>query len=184
MGCPLAIDSPRAYDFTATFVGLDGSGKSKIVFRLTTKDAPSEYLALPTPGVTYSEFLQEKSTFRIYDCGGFGRYREQWGYYVHHSDAVVFVIDHTDKDRLARARTELAEVAQKCKARKIPLLVVINKTDLTTKPTAQEVSKTINAGEGEPAYEITECSADTNTGVDSTRDWLFNLVQQKVRAPE
>jgi small GTP-binding protein len=184
MGCPLTIDTPTSNDFTATFVGLDGSGKSKIVFRLTKTDAPSEYLALPTPGVAYSAFLQEKTTVRIYDCGGLGRYREQWGYYIQQSDAVVFVIDRTDKHRLERACVELAEVAGKCKAKRIPLLVAINKTDLTTKPTTQEVLKITNADQGEPEYQITECSAETNTGVQSTRDWLLSRVDQKHRRPQ
>jgi GTPase SAR1 family protein len=141
MGCPLAIDCPRVYDFTATFVGLDGSGKSQIVFCLTTGSAPSDYLALPTPGVAYSQFLQEKSTLRIYDCGGLGRYREQWSCYVHKSDAVVFVIDRSEKERLGRARAELVEVAEKCKGKGTAMLVAINKTDLKAKVTLEEIKK-------------------------------------------
>jgi GTPase SAR1 family protein len=110
--CPLAIDCPRVYDFTATFVGLDGPGTSQIVFRLTTDSPPSDSLALPTPGVAYSQFLQEKSTLRIYDCGGLGRYHEQWSCYVHKSDAVVFVIDRSEKERLGRAGAELVEIGK------------------------------------------------------------------------
>jgi small GTP-binding protein len=184
MGCPLAIDAPRASDFAVAFVGLDGAGKSQIVFRLTTEEAPSQYLALPTPGAAYSEFLQGKSTFRVYDCGGLGRYREQWGRYVRQSDAVVFVIDGADRGRLGRARAELAGVSAQCGASGAPLLVVVNKTDLKAGITTEEIAKSAAPGAGGAGYDVAECSAATSTGVQAVRDWLFNHVQRKARAPE
>jgi small GTP-binding protein len=183
MGCPITVDVAQVFEYTVTFVGLDGSGKSHIVFRLTNNDASRQYVSIPTAGVAYGEFLQGLSTFHIYDCGGLGRYREQWLYYVEQSDAVIFVIDRSDKTRMGRVRAEIADIIKKCKAQDIPLLVLANKTDLRSKLTIQDFAKITKIAEAEIEYDIRECSALSNEGIQAAKDWVISHIRQKRANP-
>jgi signal recognition particle receptor subunit beta len=62
------------------------------------------------------------------------------------------------------------------------MLVAINKTDLKSKVTLEEIKKASIPARAE--YEFVECSAVTSAGVQGVREWLSNHVQQKARLPE
>jgi small GTP-binding protein len=179
MGCPITVDVAQVFEYTLTFVGLDGCGKSHIVFRLVTNDASSQYVSIPTAGVAYAEFPQGLSMFHIYDCGGLGRYREQWLYYVEQSDAVIFVIDRSDKNRMGRVRSEIADIIKKCKTKEISLLILVNKVDLKSKLTLQDIAKITKVAEADMDHEIKECSAVSNEGIQTARDWVIAHIRQK-----
>ena len=121
------------------------------------------------------------STFRIYDCGGMGRYRSEWAYYIEQSDAVAFVIDKTDKDRMGRVREEIADVIKQYSELQIPLLILVNKSDMRSKLSTTDIATITKISEARLDYIIRECSAESGEGIISARDWLLAHIKPKTR---
>lgn len=181
MGCQISVEASQVFNRTVTFVGLDGSGKSAIAFNMVSNDSSSRYVPVPTAGVAYWELPMGGSTFRIYDCGGMGRYRSEWSYYIEQSDAVAFVIDKTDKDRMGRVREEIADVIKQCTKLQIPLLILVNKTDQKSKLSTTDIATITKINESRLDSMIKECSAETGEGIITARDWLLAHIKPKVR---
>jgi small GTP-binding protein len=185
MGGHVSIRAEYDLHRAVAVVGLDGSGKSQVVFKMLADLSPSPpapYLPIPTAGVAYSEFSEGKLTFGVYDCGGMARYREQWPHFVKESDGVVFVIDRTDSARIVRIREEIAEIIDLCASLDTPLLVLVNKSDLNSEmrvPDPPIVNKLLDA---RLDYTVKECSATTGDGIADARNWIVNQIQEKSRA--
>ena len=68
----------------------------------------------------------------VYDMSGQGRYREGWSFFYPDVDGIFFVIDCSDRDRIAIAQEVLQEMARHpgLARRKIPFVILANKQDL------------------------------------------------------
>jgi GTPase SAR1 family protein len=161
---------------------LDGSGKSEIVFRMLSNGALGQYIAIPTPGVAYSEFSLGKSTVGIFDCGGMARYRDQWASFVQQSDGVVWVIDRTDSERLVRVHEEITDIIGLCASLELPLLVLVNKSDLKSNQEIPDRFIVNHALEAHVDYTVKECQATSGEGILAARDWLVNRIESNARA--
>jgi ADP-ribosylation factor-like protein 6 len=113
-------------------VGLDNSGKSTLINHLKPKKSAS-YEVAPTVGFSVETFDRDKLRFTVIDMSGAGTYRSLWETYYADVQAIIFVIDSTDKIRMCVAKDELdallahADVKRNATA---PLLVFANKMDL------------------------------------------------------
>ena len=87
----------------------------------------------PTPGLSLVEFTKDRVKWRVWDMSGQGRFRNLWGYYSGHVQAIVFVVDVAD-DRVAVARDELQTLLDqpRVKESKLPILLFANKQDLSS----------------------------------------------------
>ena len=63
---------------------------------------------------------------------GQGRFRNLWAYYSAHVEAIIYVVDVSDTDRIATARDELQSLLDQPRVRDmhLPLLLFANKADL------------------------------------------------------
>ena len=84
-----------------------------------------------------------------------------------HSHAVVFVVDATDVDRLGLARKELHQLFRHPALKKMPLLVLCNKSDGQTQPTENPVHA--EAPAPAPAPADSSDSDDADEGKDAPR---------------
>jgi ADP-ribosylation factor-like protein 1 len=67
---------------------------------------------------------------QVWDLGGQTGLRPYWRCYYQDTNAVVYVIDSADKDRLEVARQELELMLQEEELRGAPVLILANKQDL------------------------------------------------------
>lgn len=58
-------------------------------------------------GFQVEEFAKNNINFTIYDMSGQGRYRSLWEHYYEDAQAVIFVVDSTDRIRICVAKEEL-----------------------------------------------------------------------------
>ena len=72
-----------------------------------------------------------EETCIVYDMSGEGRYRASWAFFYPEVDAVFFVIDSNDYDRIDLSREILSDIARHpgLKGREIPFVIISNKTD-------------------------------------------------------
>jgi GTPase SAR1 family protein len=65
----------------------------------------------PTVGSNTEHFTFKNLRFLLWDVGGQASLRASWTSYLANTDAVVFVFDSTDRERVGLAREELHRVA-------------------------------------------------------------------------
>jgi ADP-ribosylation factor-like protein 6 len=112
-------------------VGLDNSGKSTIINKL--KPAQTKVMDIvPTVGFTVEKFAFSNVAFTVFDMSGQGRFRNLWEHYYHEAEAIIFVVDSSDKLRMVVAKEELDLLLSHSdiKSKRIPFLFLANKMDL------------------------------------------------------
>ena len=86
-------------------VGLDAAGKTTILYQLKLGE---QLTAIPTIGFNVEEVTYKNITFTMWDVGGQKRLREMWRYYFQNTQAVIYVVDCSDHERLeTEAKEEL-----------------------------------------------------------------------------
>ena len=76
---------------------------------------------------------------QVWDLGGQTGLRPYWRCYYQDTNAVVYVIDSSDKERLEVARQELELMLQEEELRGVPVLILANKQDLPNAMNEQEI---------------------------------------------
>merc|ERR1739847_252565 len=78
-------------------LGLDNSGKTSILKRLSDEDIST---IMPTQGFNIKSLVHEGFKLNVWDIGGQKTIRAYWSNYFEASDALVYVIDSSDSRRL------------------------------------------------------------------------------------
>eukprot|EP00731_Ephydatia_muelleri_P037258 Em0429g8a len=112
-------------------IGLDNSGKTTIINALKPQTAKATTI-VPTIGFNVEVFSHANISFTVFDMSGQGRYRTLWEHYYKETEAIIFVIDSSDKLRIPVAKDELDLLLQNADMaeRRVPILFLANKMDL------------------------------------------------------
>ena len=117
---------------------------------------------------------------------GQGRYRGMWEYYYQHVQAIIFVVDATDKKRIGVARDELDKLVDNPDVRRSKplILIFVNKNDVQSDDVmqAQQVETVLRLSTTMAArslkYHVVSSSARTNAGVAEGLRWLSEELSQ------
>ncbi len=92
----------------------------------------STFEVTPTVGFQVEEFAKNNLHFTVYDMSGQGRYRSLWEHYYADVQAIIYVVDSTDKIRMCVAKEELDQLLnhEDIKRSKAPILFYANKVGL------------------------------------------------------
>ena len=171
---------------TVMICGLDNSGKSSIVSYLKPTDISKEVIFInPTVGFTLEKFTKYHYKWSCWDMSGFGRYRHFWCHYFQYVEGIIFVVDVTDKARVAVAKDELTKVLDHADVvrNKTPVLVLYNKIDAAQKRMSSvQISKILhlnNKAKLKSPVQVQDCSALRGTGIDEGVRWLVDAIEMK-----
>lgn len=89
--------------------GLDNAGKTTIVKRIMGEDVNT---VSPTLGFIIKTIDYEGYKLNIWDVGGQKTLRSYWRNYFEKTDALIWVVDATDRLRIDDCRTELHGLLQ------------------------------------------------------------------------
>merc|ERR1711862_766913 len=104
--------------------------------------------------------VHEGFKLNVWDIGGQKTIRPYWSNYFESSDALVYVIDSSDRRRLDESGAELKELLAEDKLGGIPLLVFANKQDLMQATPAEEITSSLDlASIKDRTWTIQACSA-------------------------
>ncbi|XP_014257460.1 E3 ubiquitin-protein ligase TRIM23-like [Cimex lectularius] len=153
-------------------LGLDGAGKSSILFKLKQNEFMS--YRSPTIGFNVEPIEYKNLRFNIWDIGGQPKLRPLWKHYFLNTQAVVFVVDSNDKERLPEASLELAKLVSEKDLKEAALLILANKQDLNTCEGLEAITEALGASKlccGH-SWHLQACSAQTGAGLYQGLDWL------------
>ncbi|CDS38309.1 ADP ribosylation factor protein 8B [Echinococcus multilocularis] len=155
-----------------TLVGLQYSGKTTFVNVIATGQYCEDMI--PTVGFNMKKITKGKVSIKIWDIGGQPRFRSMWERYCRGVNAVLFMVDAADRDKLGAARNELHALLEKSQLAGIPVLVLGNKRDLPGALTEVELIEALSL-RAIPNREICcySISCKEQDNIDITLQWLL-----------
>ena len=97
------------------------------------------------------------------------------------TDAIVFVVDSVDVERLEEAKMELMRTAKSPDNSQVPILILANKQDLPGARDPKEIEKHLGLHELGPGhlYHIQPACAITGEGLDDGLDVLYEMIGKR-----
>lgn len=159
------------------FVGLNNSGKSHIIHSLLNEGMYDEYVSVSTCLADYHELPLGSTYLKLIDTGGQGRYRCNWIKFIDQSDAVIFVIDKTDHERMSVVKDEIQPILQQCANKNKPCLIMANKCDLDRSLSISNIEAITQASKSLCNYKIIESSAKNGDGLKTGKEWIIKQIR-------
>ncbi|KAJ3205620.1 Arf GTPase arl1 [Dinochytrium kinnereticum] len=155
-------------------LGIDGAGKTTILYRMQIGEVVT---TIPTIGFNVETVTYKNIKFQVWDLGGQTSIRPYWRCYYANTDAIIYVVDSADRERIGITKTELSQMLEEEELRTASLLVFANKQDVKGAMTAAEVAEELGLSDLKSRqWTIFKCSALTGDGLTEGLDWLVNAV--------
>ena len=151
-------------------VGLDAAGKTTILYKLKLDE---NVTTIPTIGFNVETVSYKKINFTMWDVGGQDKIRPLWRHYYSNVNAVIYVVDSNDRERMGEARDELHKMLSDEQLKNATVLVLANKQDLPHAMNASEMTDKLNLHQlKQKNWFIQPCCAVTGEGLFEGLDWL------------
>jgi small GTP-binding protein len=166
--------------YTIGLVGIDNAGKTTIMEIFTKKQLSK---TVPTVGINLDQMSFSFIDFSlgILDFGGQSNFRLLWVDYINTVDAIIYVIDASDHERLQESLNEFNRMLNLSEHRPRPILVLANKADLPNtmpadfiKQRIEEISEISNRD-----WSVIETSAITTQGLVPMMNWVYEKLTGK-----
>ena len=155
-------------------LGLDGAGKTTILYRLQLGEVVT---TIPTIGFNVETLNYKNIRFQVWDLGGQTSIRPYWRCYYANTDAVIYVVDSADKERISTSKEELIAMLDEEEMKDAALLVFANKQDIPGSMTAAEVGNKLGlTSMKNRQWTIMKCSALKGEGLQEGLDWLVQTI--------
>ncbi|XP_015372025.1 PREDICTED: ADP-ribosylation factor-like protein 1 [Diuraphis noxia] len=156
-------------------LGLDGAGKTTILYRLQVGEVVT---TIPTIGFNVEQVTYKNIKFQVWDLGGQTSIRPYWRCYYSNTDAVVYVIDSVDRERMGIAKDELMYMLKEEELNGAILTILANKQDVEGCMNVTEIHQALGLDSlKNRTFQIFKTSAKKGIGLDEAMDWLCNTLQ-------
>ncbi|PAA79175.1 hypothetical protein BOX15_Mlig034159g1, partial [Macrostomum lignano] len=158
-------------------LGLDGAGKTTILYRLQVGEVVT---TIPTIGFNVETVQYKNLKFQVWDLGGQTSIRPYWRCYYSNTDAIIYVVDSMDRERMGVSKQELVSMLEEEELRKAILVVLANKQDIQGCMTVPEVANALGLSViKNRKYQIFKTSAVKGEGLDEAMEWLSSAITQQ-----
>ncbi|XP_061182432.1 uncharacterized protein LOC133190756 [Saccostrea echinata] len=120
-------------------LGLDEAGKSTILYKIKFKNIC--LTTIPTIGHNEETLKPIKGiTFNVVEVGGHVKVRPLWRHYCQNTEGLIYVVDSSDRERIAESQKELFDILDIDEMRGVPVIVMANKQDVPGAMKTTEIS--------------------------------------------
>lgn len=156
-------------------LGLDNAGKTTILYKLQVGEVVT---TIPTIGFNVETIKYNNIKFQVWDLGGQTSIRPYWRCYYSNTDAIIYVVDSADRDRIGIAREELCAMLEEDELQDTILLVFANKQDMPNAMNVVEVSERLGLTRlTNRVWHIRPTSAIRGDGLYEGLDWLCDAIK-------
>lgn len=153
-------------------VGLDAAGKTTILYKLKLGEIVT---TIPTIGFNVETVEYKNISFTVWDVGGQDKIRPLWRHYFQNTQGLIFVVDSSDRERIAESRDELHKMLQEDDLRDAVLLVFANKQDLPNAMNASDITDKLGLQTlRSTTWHVQGACAILASGLYEGLDWLSN----------
>eukprot|EP01083_Nonionella_stella_P093437 261863_1 len=167
-------------------VGLDAAGKTTILYKLKLGDVVT---TIPTIGFNVETVEYKNIEFTVWDIGGQHLIRPLWRHYYQGTEAVIFVVDSNDSERIDggkndynddNVRDQLHSMMADEMLQDAVLLVLANKQDLPNAMTVDQISSRLKLNQlRNRQWFIQGTCALQGDGLYEGLDWLSNALRKQ-----
>ncbi|XP_055331748.1 ADP-ribosylation factor 6-like [Paramacrobiotus metropolitanus] len=159
-------------------LGLDSSGKTTILYRLKLAQH-SNITTIPTVGFNVETISFKKFRMSVWDVGGQDKIRPLWRHYFTGSQALIFVVDSADIDRLDEARQEFHRIINDREMKDAIILLFANKQDLPNAVRPHDLQDRLGLTRLQNRiWYVQPCCAPTGDGLTEGLTWLTSNYKQ------
>ncbi|CAK9219040.1 hypothetical protein BDL97_02G189800 [Sphagnum fallax] len=156
-------------------LGLDNAGKTTILYRLQVGEVVS---TIPTIGFNVETVQHNNIKFQVWDLGGQTSIRPYWRCYFPNTQAVIYVVDSSDTDRMSIAKDEFHAILEEEELKDAVVLIYANKQDLPGALDDAAVTEALNLHKiKNRQWAIFKTSAIKGEGLFEGLDWLSNILK-------
>ena len=156
-------------------LGLDNAGKTTLLYKLQLNQVIE---TVPTIGFNVETVTYKNLKLQVWDLGGQGTIRPYWRCYYPNTNAVIYVVDSADKERIDMAKQEMYAMLQESDLRAVPLLVFANKQDVSGAMSEGEVGELLGLADiKNRQWRIVKSCTKSGDGISDGFDWLVDLLR-------
>lgn len=175
--------------YNVLIIGLDNAGKTTMLeqMRVMYSNLPGtrsvgDMKIPPTVGLNIGRFdANRNSKMVIWDLGGQAGLRVLWEKYFADAHAVIYVVDGLDKERIAESRSELEKILADPDLQGAPLLLMLNKQDLSNTTELSNIAKQLHLEVTDRKVKIQPSSGLNGHGVKDGLEWLLEVLPELER---
>jgi len=157
-------------------LGLDAAGKTTIIYKLQLGEVVH---TIPTIGFNVETISYKNVDFTVWDVGGQNKIRPLWRHYYRGTDALIWVVDASDKDRIEESKEEMHTVLNDHELRDAKILVFANKQDLPGAVRSQKLAEQLGLHSLKQDWYVQECAATKGEGLHEGLDAMVQLIKKK-----
>ncbi|VDN93818.1 unnamed protein product [Brugia pahangi] len=155
-------------------LGLDGAGKTTILYRLQVGEVVT---TIPTIGFNVEQVIYKNLKFQVWDLGGQTSIRPYWRCYYSNTDAIIYVVDSADKDRIGISKQELVSMLEEEELKSAVLMVLANKQDIPNSLSLADVHRSLGLDALRTrTFQIFKTSATKGEGLDEAMEWYATFL--------
>lgn len=156
-------------------LGLDNAGKTTLLYRLHSPNAVVR--TAPTIGFNVETLTVGNISMQAWDLGGQSSLRPYWRCYVAGTNAVIYVVDSCDRERLGTTKMELLSLLEEEELKDAVLLVLANKQDMKGALSEAEVSEAMGlTAIKDRQWHIAKTVAVRGEGLEDAMKWLSDAI--------
>lgn len=157
-------------------LGLDAAGKTTILYRLHIGEVLS---TVPTIGFNVEKVQYKNVVFTVWDVGGQEKLRPLWRHYFNNTDALIFVIDSQDRERIPKATQEFKTIIEDPLMRNSAVLIFANKQDMPGALNTAEICEALGLPEMKSRkWHVQGSIATRGEGLYEGLDWLATTLRK------
>jgi ADP-ribosylation factor-like protein 8 len=163
-----------------TLIGLQYSGKTTFVNVISSGKFSEDMI--PTVGFNMRKVTKGNVVIKVWDIGGQPRFRSMWERYCRGVNAIVYMVDAADQEKIEASRNEFHNLLDKPQLASIPVLVLANKRDLPGAFDEKEIIDRMNLSsvtDREICCYSISCKEQQN--IDITLQWLIQHSKSRGR---
>jgi len=160
-------------------LGLDNAGKTTILYQLQVGEVVS---TIPTIGFNVETVTYKNIKFQVWDLGGQTSIRPYWRCYFPNTQAIIYVVDSSDVERIGITREEFHAILEEDELKDALILVYANKQDLPGALSDAEIAEAMGLHDIKNRdWAIFKTSAIKGEGLFEGLDWLSNTLNARGR---
>ena len=157
-------------------LGLDNAGKTTILYKLQMGEVVT---TVPTIGFNVETVQYKSLRFQVWDLGGQTSIRPYWRCYYQNTNAIIYVVDSADTERMGISKQELVTMLEEEELKDAVLMVFANKQDLPNAMTADVIAEKLGLSSLKcRQWAIFKTSAIKGDGLYEGLDWLVNALRE------
>lgn len=135
---------------------------------------------MPTIGFNVEKVTHKNINLVLWDLGGQQNIRPYWRCYIPGTNAIIFVVDSIDIERISIAKKELIQMLEEEELKDAALLVFANKQDLPKAYTAAQMTEALGLAQlKDRRWQICPSVATTGVGLEEGMDWVVQALSDK-----